>query len=70
MLGDLVNFYILIIIYLINRRGLSVWNFFFVEGGIKEFIGFFNRLVFDVFFDSLIDIKWDYLIAFCFYLLK
>lgn len=70
MLGDLVNFYILIIIYLINRIGLSVWNFFFVEGGIKEFIGFFNRLVFDVFFDSLIDIKWDYLIVFCFYLLK
>lgn len=53
-----------------NRRGLSVWNSSFVEGGIKELTDFLNRPVFDVSFDSLIDIKWDHPTAFCFHLPK
>lgn len=70
MPGDLADLYISIITHLTNRRGLSVWNSSFVEGGIKELTGFLNRPVFDVSFDSLIDIKWDHPTAFCFHLPK
>lgn len=70
MPGDLENLYISIITHLTNRIGLSVWNSSFVEGGIKELTDFLNRPVFDVSFDSLIDIKWDHPTAFCFPLPK